>query len=432
MTNPDVFCLTDTGGNILNPSVQATVLAKYSRSPDSARKLVTELSAEEADRFHEKWTISYGHSSVAELATLPICFEGISIIASKFVEQWPRAGYSEKSTRYQEFSEESFITPPGAPSTMKEFAAKYFAAYRSLYPKVLRKCAETMGVDPNDPKVATKVKARAFDNVRYLLPAGTGTNVAAVMNLRDLRYMVSAARGHTNPEIRAIGEAVFTAGSSVCPTLLKEAHPDTFEPRIVSIGNSTEPVTLKSWTLDGVERVKDFVATKYGMTWDTFSKHMESRDHRQVPNAFKEARVEFDLIMDFGAYRDLQRHRRCDQYAEPLTPYLGYEVPDDILGTELEVEYREAMELIGFYDDDRVVNDRDLLQYMVPLGYRHRSTFSMDLKELYYVVELRTKPQGHISYRRKAYDMYLGAKRVFPELMPWCEAIRPDSIGEHA
>lgn len=432
-----VFCLTNDNGSLLPPSTQATVLAKYSRSPESAKEILKNLSTEEANKFSEKWVINYGHSSVAELATVPICFEGISIIASKFIEQWQRAGYSEKSTRYQEFSEESFVTPPGAPSTMKEFAKKYYDAYKKLYPKVLVRCAEAMGMDLNNPatKNSAKLKARTFDNIRYLLPAGTGTNVAAVMNLRDARYLVSAARGHKNPEFRQLGDAVFSAVSEIAPSLIKEAHPDTFEPQIISLGRlsqiQTDPVILTDYTKDGSDMLKSLVVSYYGMNWDAFSKLMNSRGNQQIPSVFKSIRVEFDITMDYGSYRDLQRHRRCDQYAEPLTPYIGYDVPDDIKGSELEQEYREAMELIKLYGDESVIHNTDLLQYMVPLGYLHRSKFSMDLRELYYIVELRTKPQGHISYRRIAYQMYETVKSVYPDLMQWCRAVFPNSIGEH-
>ena len=136
-------------------------------------------------------------------------------------------------------------------------------------------------------------------------------------------------------------------------------------------------------------------------------------------------------MMDYGAFRDLQRHRRCEQFVEPLCIDYGFVVPDDIIGTDLEGEYREAMSSILAYEDDSVIYDQDLFQYMIPLGYLHRSIFQMDLKELYYIIELRTKPQGHISYRRIAYQMYELAMTRFPQLMQWCRAIRPDFIGEH-
>ena len=131
--------------------------------------------------------------------------------------------------------------------------------------------------------------------------------------------------------------------------------------------------------------------------------------------------------MDYGAFRDLQRHRRCEQYVEPLTANYGYTTPEDILGTKLEDEYRDAMNLIELYDDERVIHDPDLMQYMVPLGYLHRSIFQMDLKELYYITELRTQPQGHISYRRVAYEIYKLAMERWPSLLQWCRVVNPNT-----
>lgn len=443
----DVFCLTDESGRLLSPAVQSTVLAKYSRSPEGARDLLKNLSAEDADKFQDKWVIGYSHSSVAELATIPICFEGVSIVASKFLESFQRAGYSEKSTRYQKFSGDSFVTPPGAPDTMKNFAKRFYDAYDRMYPKVLRRVADLMGKDAEDPKVLEDrtVKARTFDNVRYLLPAGTGTSLGAVMNLRDVRYLISQARGHSNAEIRDIGEKTYAAVSQICPVLVQKADADTFEPKTGYLG----PVSSKfkpeapNWYVDlykphllpdpalAQRSFESIVADMHGMSWSAFSKHMEARGKRAVPKVFRTLRLQFDIMMDYGAYRDLQRHRRCEQYAEPLTPNYGYLVPDDIAGGELEAEYRHTMENLRAYEDERVVHDVDNMQYMTPLGYLHRSVFDADIAETYYITELRTQPQGHISYRRVAYEMKEVAQRRLPEIMRWCNAIRPDSIGLH-
>ena len=135
--------------------------------------------------------------------------------------------------------------------------------------------------------------------------------------------------------------------------------------------------------------------------------------------------------MDYGAFRDLQRHRRCEQYVEKLTTEYGYVIPDDIKNSEIETEYCEAMDRVASYADESVIYDSDLIQYIIPLGYLHRSRFQMDLKELYYIIELRTKSQGHISYRRIAYEMFELAKTKWPELMQWCRAVKPDEIGAH-
>lgn len=445
MIRSDIFCLTGPDGNLLPPAVQATVLAKYSRSPLSAREILAELTEEDADKFQEKWVGQFGHNSVAELANIPVCFEGISIVASKFVETWQRAGYSEKSTRYQVFNRDSFIVPPGAPDTMRQFAARLYDAYEKLLPKVTRLVAEKMGEDPDNPK--RTVRARAFDNVRYLLPAGTGTNVAAVMNMRDVRDMCTALRGHTNPEFQALGDGLYDAASDLCPALLKHTEPNTFRLPLKSVGPTDpafdpsapapyvridRPHLMADPTLEQAS-FQALLASRYGTSWDAFCKLMQGRpDHTEVPEPFKTVKISFEIMMDYGAFRDLQRHRRCEQYVEPHRLDYGYVVPDDIRSDDaLEAEYREAMECVEAYADEAVVHDMDLMQYMIPLGYLHRSVFQMDLKELYYIVELRTKPQGHISYRRIAYEMFRLASERLPKLTQWCRAVRPDEIGEH-
>lgn len=428
----DIYVLRSKDGNLLSPAVQATTLAKYSRSPASAKSIVENLNEEEANKFHSKWTISYGHSSVAELAVLPICFEGVSIIASKFIEKYQRAGYSEKSTRYQYFSKDSFVNPTNNP-TVKNFAGRFFEAYDDLYPSVLKRAAQLIGTsDLNE----NRVKARAFDSLRYLLPAGTGTNLAAVINLRDLRYMISEALGHTNPEIKEIGSRLLNAASEMCPSLLENIKPDAFEPRPkisnkISSRFEQESVRLIGYDKKCVDNITNLIQDIYGLGHDDLSEIMKNRGNRRTPEFFRLTDFIFEIIMDYGAYRDLQRHRRCEQYSEPLTPLYGYLVPDDFKGNELEAKYRKVMDQVQNYEDDEVVNNSDIYQYIIPMGYLHRSVFKMDLSELYYISELRTKPQGHISYRRVAFKLFEVVNQKFPELMQWCNAISPDEIGDH-
>lgn len=431
----DIFVLLD-GEKLHHPATQATILAKYSRSQESARNTARIVTGEEADKFYSKWVVSYGHSSVAELATIPVCFEGVSMVASKFLESFPRGGYSEKSTRYQKFSRESFVSPPGSPSTLGNFAGRYFDLYNSLMPRMLEISAQKFGMKICEESFnSAKVKARAFDSLRYLLPAGTGTNLAAVMNLRDIRYLVSDARASENKEINEIGDKTFNSVNAVTPVLLEKAEPNWFEPKPIDIGHefpiSHGPSVSVSMHSGSDYDLKNLIHQRYGMPWSVFSDHMSKRGNRSVPEAFKSIRIGLNVTMDYGAYRDLQRHRRCEIRSDFLTPYIGYVIPDDIKGTEIEREYIRVMDSVLSYDDQDVIHKPWLYQYIVPMGFLHRSYFEMDLKELYYICELRTKPQGHISYRRIAYEMYEKAKELFPEAMQWCNAIKPEEIGEH-
>lgn len=444
----DIFCLTDSNGRLLDPSVQSTILAKYSRSKLSAREILQQLTTEEANKFHEKWVVGYGHSSVRELAYIPVCFEGISIVASKFIEKWQRPGYSEKSTRYQQFSKESFITPPTAPDDLKEFAARFYESYDKLYEKMIKICAAKMDKDPNDPQTLkdSTVKARTFDNVRYLLPAGTGTNVACVINLRDVRDMIVELRSHQNSEFKMIGNKLFDAVNEIAPVLVRNAEPNDFQFPIIGTGELLpgfwdnpkpyvrmhRPHLMPSPDLEQAA-FESLVFDFHHISWTEFENKMQQRpDYSEVPDIFKSIKISFEIMMDYGAFRDLQRHRRCEQYVEPLTSIYGYVIPDDIASdNSASSEYQNAMEQVNNYNNELVTNDIYMNQYIIPLGYLHRSIFQMDLKELYYIIELRTKPQGHISYRKIAYDMYKLALLRWPKLMQWCRAIEPITIGTH-
>jgi thymidylate synthase ThyX len=444
----DVFCLLDEDGRILPPAVQATVLAKYSRSPLSARDLLHNLKDDEADKFQEKWVVEYGHNSVNELAVIPICMENISIIASKFVESFPRGGYSEKSTRYQKFNSNSFVTPPGLSNSLSNFSKSFYDAYEEMTPEMTRICAEKMEPLRDSSSISQwnkKITARVFDNLRYLLPAGTGTNVACVLNMRDARDLICQSRGHMNPEIRAIGDAVCEAVSRIAPSLIKHTEPRFFNLPVKSLG---DPIPFKSveksWTvqfskygyhgdpLSVQEWFKNCVWNLHGMDWSTFDRFMQERSSWEgVPDIFNRVRISFDILMDYGAYRDLQRHRRCNQMKELLGTNYGFLVPDDIIGSSLESRYKDIMGRASSFSSDEIKHDPEILQYVIPMGFLHRSEFDMDLQQLYYMVELRTKPHGHISYRRVAYEMYEKAKSQFPELMKWCRAIPPSEVGIH-
>lgn len=455
MKTADVFVLTGTDGKLLDPASQSTILAQYSRSPKSARELLQSVTPESAAAFQEKWGVNYGHSSIAELCTVPYCFENVSIVASKFLERYQRAGYSEKSTRYQVFSEESFIEPAGAPPELREAAALLYRTYRDLEGPTLRYVAELVGGGPIEEVMKKpSVKARAFDSLRYLLPAGTGTNLAGVFNARDARYVMSDLLGSRLPELRDIGMKMVEAARRYAPVFAMGAKENTYELPVRSLGrlpSSAPPADPFARLIEPVGRHSEIeeafwgrVSTWHGMTKTQFSEHMEKRGKQQVPDIFKTVRVTYDMLMDYGAFRDLQRHRRCEQYIEPLGINYGYVVPEEFdrpgfagrstgFWQTFYDRYCEAMNTVQSACERMLAAgvDPEVVQYAIPLGFLHRSQFEMDLREVYYITELRTQPQGHISYRRIAWEMAEEARGAFPSLMQWCRATKPEKIEEH-
>jgi thymidylate synthase ThyX len=365
----------------------------------------------------------WASENINELVNLVLNLEGISIIASKYIESWQRPSYLEKSTRKEKFSYD-FIVPPGCPNNMENFAIRLYESYSKLYELISIKNAKELKTDVEDPLV----KLKSFDSVRHLLPAGTSTNVICSLNLKDAREMTENLLGHQNKELNNIGNELKKILGYFFPNMKPKMT--LFNTR--NLGNLSQKFNTSSpdWYVDLFKPflmnpdliTKSFesqIIDMYGMSLESFSKMMEQREG-SVPDIFKTVKISFDCMMDYGAFRDLQRHRRCEKFSELLTIDYGYTIPEEIKGTEFENEYRKTLESVTSYEDEEIYNDQTYFQYMIPLGYLHRSIFQMDLKELYHIIETRTKSEGHNSYKKIVFEMYKLSKSVFPELMEWC------------
>lgn len=143
--------------------------------------------------------------------------------------------------------------------------------------------------------------------------------------------------------------------------------------------------------------------------------------HFEVPGG-----LIFDTIFDYGAFRDLQRHRMLTQINQPLGIGHGYEVPRDLKDAGLLPTFDEAMKQAA--DAVRTIGSDlpDDATYLIPLGYRKRTLFKMNLRELHHFIELRSKSGGHFSYRALVYDMYEQVKKHHPMLVEHLRAVQMD------
>jgi hypothetical protein len=122
----------------------------------------------------------------------------------------------------------------------------------------------------------------------------------------------------------------------------------------------------------------------------------------------------FDTLQDIGGYRDMHRHRRCTQIGQGFTTAHGYDTPEEVIASGAKRTYDDAMQRAA--GASVAWAGKDSAEYVIPLAYRKRTLFKMDLAEVVYISELRTKPEGHISYRRVAYAMYEETVKRYPAL----------------
>ena len=145
-------------------------------------------------------------------------------------------------------------------------------------------------------------------------------------------------------------------------------------------------------------------------------------DRDELLRGFRGGLFAFDIIMDVGAYRDLHRHRRCQQFRQAFSTPLGFETPKAIQDAGLAGEYEAAMREALACRDSLPLSGSD---YLTPFGARFRFLFKMDLAEIEYICRVRSSVKGHFSYRDVAWRMKLKLEELEPELGRLVQATPP-------
>ena len=140
----------------------------------------------------------------------------------------------------------------------------------------------------------------------------------------------------------------------------------------------------------------------------------DRRNRRHKPGrAMERVYYRFDVLSDYGAFRDLQRHRMLTIEWQRLTTRFGYDTPEEVAGVGLLEEWEGIMEEAGvLYERVRAATNADVAQYVVPFAYRIRYMLEMNAREAFHLLELRTQPAGHPSYRRVCQEMHRQIREV--------------------
>ncbi len=455
------------------PEKSAFALARYSRSPDSIRDSIQWVRTHNSEKFLESFYFQYGHASIADLGHAVVCFEGVSELAATEIEAEPLWDGQAKSSRYQDFSSSGFITPPELGDAD---AARYQAAGAALlaaYQEVNRlafDCLSARLPQPDDMKPEAyrrNLAARAFDVARYLLFWGVPTNVGQVASIRTVEKQIRRLKASEYAELRSLGEEIAAAcarepdcrwdenaaAEPLAPTLARHAEPDEHAIRSRHDLRQWAAQNLRADALSGepprvdllrpAQVAADIVATLlYPVTDRPFRELYEmacgwsagrraeaidvatqSRGRRdEILGGFRGGLYAYDFVIDIGAYRDLQRHRRCQKFRQEYSGALGHETPALVAEAGASETYESAM-------SSAFATMRSLpapgAHYLLPFGARSRFLFKMDFAEAEYISRLRSGVKGHFSYRQIAWDMKCAMEALEPELGRLIDATPP-------
>lgn len=468
------------------PEVSAYGMAKYSRSRESMRDSLLELSQQKAEAFLNTFYFSYGHASIADLAHVPLAIEQISLLAAMEIIDEPLWDGQERSTRYQDFSNSPFYTPPDAGADYTRGMERLFSLYAELFRQAeahLRQRhpqPETMKAGP----YGRTIRARAFDLARYALPLGALTSLGQVTNARVLEQQIRRLMASPLAEVRDIAQGMKQAVREAAPfnllqarlehlgipipeAILAEMNPGPIAPTLTKY---TDPdayllalrervqVLVKEW-FSGVSPVQDpvvltqlddpmtdllagLVYQESALSYADIRQRVQDlpvprRDEMIAevlalrgpydvwPRAFHQRPLIFDITIDVGAFRDLNRHRRADKIVQKLDPRLGFDMPWELADAGLESALRQGLD--AHYAQLEAL-PAEAVPYLLPLGHRRRLLMRMDFAEAAYLIELRSRSSGHFSYRRMANAMHTALAGQFPHL---ARAIRVTPLADY-
>ncbi len=197
----------------VDPEVQAYAMAKYSRSALSMKESLKEISEQKAEQFLNTFYFQYGHRSIADLAHLAFAIERLSILAAIVLVDEQRWDGQERSTRYQNFKKSGYYVPEFDEESALEQSYRstidfLFAEYDAFTAEMLRYyTGQVPKPDSMEPDAYTRtLRARAFDNSRYLLPLATNTSLGQIVNARTLETQIARLLGSPYREVRRLGE----------------------------------------------------------------------------------------------------------------------------------------------------------------------------------------------------------------------------------
>jgi thymidylate synthase ThyX len=445
-------------------SLRRVLLEEFINEPDSGFDALTGaapsaddmVAVRKAEEFYERVLVGYGDDSVAELAGAHIAVERTSTLAAKALED-SRIGISplEKSTRYVRFDRPGpdgrhlyYRGPELAHPEYEPAADALFAAYSSMVEPVTEAIRAHFPIEPGETDRAWKsaTRAKALDLLRGLLPAGALTNLGLFGNGRAFEYLITKLAAHELPECQRLATDMHRELALVIPAFVKRALDERYgrpsAERMARIRETTaaiarrgdvEPVTGPSVRLvefDPDAERKVVAAALFPYSNESLDEQAGDPAHvleallgdranrrQRAPRALEHAQYTFEIVANFGAYRDLHRHRMLTQDRQMLGTSLGYDLPPGLAGLGMADRFAAAAEAAAAVHA-RLERDAGpaLAQYIVPLAFRVRWYFRVNLREVFHLCELRTTPQGHPDYRWVAQEMFRRVAEVHPRL----------------
>lgn len=391
-------------GAVLNAEATAMLQALHSRSTEGIDGHLKVLAERGADKFMSTYYVGYGHKSIGDCGTAIVFIEGVSMLAAKAIQDSKLYTGQEASTRYIDFASQPFIDPLGTTDS-----AQLLETWRTFYLHAVETMKTALptryprGEAEKETIYEKAIAARAFDICRGFLPAGASTNLAWTTSLRQFADRLVQLRHHPLPEVHEIAERLEEALIAVYPNSF-DVNKKRYEATEAYVAEATKQYYYHDPKTPAIALVRDGVDRP---ALAPYHRLFEIRPPKtELPKwlgAYGEAAFAFTL--DFGSFRDIQRHRAVTQRMPLLTAELGFnEWYLDELTDELRSEAAALIET-QVAKAESLTNDVALRQYYLPMGLNISNYLSGDLPALLHLVELRATSLVHPTLALRAAEM---------------------------
>ncbi len=415
------------------------------------------VGLDRAEELYNRVFFEYGDDSVAQLGGVHLACEQASNVLTKVLEWGRLMSYLEQSTRYIAYDSRlggryRYFRPPAV--LKSELGTRYvaemdrqFAAYSALIPDLVDFFRDQTPKAPTDSDFVYRqaIQAKALDSIRGMLPAASISNLGIYGDGQAYEALLLRMRAHPLAEARSYADLMLTELRKVIPSFLRRV--DLEDRGVVTstyiktnhramrdiadrvfADTPAEPapqVRLLDFDPDGEAKV--VAAALYphtSLSEDQILRrvHAMSVDERiAVLRAYEGNRTNrrtrpgralerpfyrFDVLADYGAFRDLQRHRMMTIDWQALSPLHGFDMPEAVDAAGVTGPFEEAMHRSAELHDLMLDPFPTEAPYAVALAYRLRFVIEMNARQSMHMLELRTSPQGHPAYRRVCQDMH--------------------------
>jgi thymidylate synthase ThyX len=471
-----VFCLIN-----LPETVKGALFARYSRYPGTLRRLFLEEFAgdvaagsrpfdgaegERAAGLYERVFVGYGDDSIAQVGGAHLACEWVSNVLTKILQRGRLAAYLEQSTRYIPYDQPLPADAGGGYRYYSDddLGPDYGAAMDELFGiysrglEAVREWAAGQWPRGEEPEAAWErsIRAKALDLLRGLLPAATLSHVGIYASGQAYEQLLLRLMASPLPEAREFGEMALAELQQVIPSFVtrvdrpdrggewiaylqrrREAaeravarlgldrregdlmpsvelvHVDGSEADLLSAslfeasGLPEAEIQSRIGALDPIERA-ELISELVG--------DRANRRHRPG-RGWEAVRYRFEIVSDYGGFRDLQRHRMLTCQWQRLGPELGAGVPEEVREAGVGDEYARGLEISrGEFERLEAAGLGEAAPYALSLGYRIRYVLDLNAREAMHLCELRSGREGHPTYRAVAQAMHEGIAGVHPAI----------------